>query len=228
MTQTSLTYAGKTDDEIRAELRRRFGQAPVPTTLSPESQARRDRVAPAGSATAVALLASAAQLRFLSTLLAERVSVNGFNVRVAQRISSGTLTKVDASKAITFLKAQDKVGTEAPTTVATPTTAAPVATVEVTEGYWLVGESVYKVTTSRSSGKLYASKLLPPAEGDSKGAWEYTPGALYTIRQGGVELTLEAASKLGQVHGYCCRCGRRLDKPSSIEAGIGPVCATKF
>ena len=27
--------------------------------------------------------------------------------------------------------------------------------------------------------------------------------------------------------GTCCRCGRKLTTPESIEAGIGPVCATK-
>lgn len=39
-------------------------------------------------------------------------------------------------------------------------------------------------------------------------------------------------SKLDQVEvwheGRCCRCGRRLTVPSSIESGIGPECATKI
>jgi len=40
------------------------------------------------------------------------------------------------------------------------------------------------------------------------------------------------SSKLDQVEfwheGRCCRCGRKLTVPSSIESGIGPECATKM
>jgi len=39
---------------------------------------------------------------------------------------------------------------------------------------------------------------------------------------------LAAAMKHGKLSGRCCSCGRDLTDPVSIEAGIGPVCATKF
>jgi hypothetical protein len=39
---------------------------------------------------------------------------------------------------------------------------------------------------------------------------------------------LAAAVKYGKLSGRCCSCGRDLTDPASIEAGIGPVCATKF
>jgi hypothetical protein len=39
---------------------------------------------------------------------------------------------------------------------------------------------------------------------------------------------LAAAMKHGKLSGRCCSCGRDLTDPASIEAGIGPVCATKF
>ena len=39
---------------------------------------------------------------------------------------------------------------------------------------------------------------------------------------------LVAAVKYGRLSGRCCSCGRDLTDPSSIEAGIGPICATKF
>lgn len=39
---------------------------------------------------------------------------------------------------------------------------------------------------------------------------------------------LAAAMKFGKLSGRCCSCGRDLTDPVSIEAGIGPVCATKF
>ena len=39
---------------------------------------------------------------------------------------------------------------------------------------------------------------------------------------------LTAAIKYGKVSGECSCCGRELTDPRSIEAGIGPVCITKF
>lgn len=39
---------------------------------------------------------------------------------------------------------------------------------------------------------------------------------------------LVAAMKYGKLSGRCCSCGRDLTDPQSIEAGIGPICATKF
>lgn len=38
----------------------------------------------------------------------------------------------------------------------------------------------------------------------------------------------EAAILSGKETGTCCCCGRELTNPESIEAGIGPVCATKW
>lgn len=37
-----------------------------------------------------------------------------------------------------------------------------------------------------------------------------------------------AAKAYGQVEGACCVCSRRLTRKTSIEAGIGPICAGKF
>jgi hypothetical protein len=39
---------------------------------------------------------------------------------------------------------------------------------------------------------------------------------------------LTAAIRYGKISGSCSCCGRELTDPRSIEAGIGPVCATKF
>jgi predicted RNA-binding Zn-ribbon protein involved in translation (DUF1610 family) len=39
---------------------------------------------------------------------------------------------------------------------------------------------------------------------------------------------LQAAMRWGKLAGRCCSCGRDLTDPASIEAGIGPICATKF
>lgn len=39
---------------------------------------------------------------------------------------------------------------------------------------------------------------------------------------------LTAAIRYGKITGECSCCGRELTDPRSIEAGIGPICATKF
>ena len=39
---------------------------------------------------------------------------------------------------------------------------------------------------------------------------------------------LQAAMKYGRLSGRCCSCGRDLTNEGSVEAGIGPICATKF
>jgi hypothetical protein len=39
---------------------------------------------------------------------------------------------------------------------------------------------------------------------------------------------LTAVIRYGKVSGRCSCCGVKLDNPKSIEAGIGPICATKF
>lgn len=41
-------------------------------------------------------------------------------------------------------------------------------------------------------------------------------------------MTLDEAKAFGRMSGFCGCCGRRLDVPESVEAGIGPVCAAKF
>lgn len=43
-----------------------------------------------------------------------------------------------------------------------------------------------------------------------------------------MKMTLDEAIKFGAVYGVCCVCSATLTNEDSIEAGIGPVCATKF
>lgn len=44
----------------------------------------------------------------------------------------------------------------------------------------------------------------------------------------GRKLTLEQAKEYGRETGVCISCGAELTDPVSIEAGIGPICATKW
>jgi len=48
------------------------------------------------------------------------------------------------------------------------------------------------------------------------------------IIMGAANDPLSAAIRYGKVSGECSCCGRELTDPKSIEAGIGPICATKF
>lgn len=42
------------------------------------------------------------------------------------------------------------------------------------------------------------------------------------------KLTLEQAKEWGWATGHCVCCGRLLTDPVSVEAGIGPICASRF
>lgn len=72
------------------------------------------------------------------------------------------------------------------------------------------------------SGNLYA-KLL---NADS-GKFEYASGLIRRL-DGFVPLTKDRAAEYGHLYGMCMICGRTLTDEASIEAGIGPICASKF
>ena len=97
---------------------------------------------------------------------------------------------------------------------------------EVTEGMWVYGpeHDVAKVQKAvHGSGNLYAKHLDPQT-----GTFEYVPGLVRLLTTQGEPMTLEMAREFGHLYGMCCVCGATLTDEKSIEAGIGPVCATKF
>ncbi len=80
--------------------------------------------------------------------------------------------------------------------------------------------SIIKVVRSRESGRLYSKRIT---EDNPKGV--FAPSAMYGI----VELlSKEDARAFGHATGFCCVCSRELTDPVSVEAGIGPICATRF
>jgi hypothetical protein len=91
-------------------------------------------------------------------------------------------------------------------------------------GYYLLGETVYKVVKAKHSENLYAKRLDVV---DGKGTWEYQPGALRVLKDA-VTLTVEAAASLGAHLGVCVICGATLTDPESVARGIGPVCAARL
>lgn len=103
---------------------------------------------------------------------------------------------------------------------------------KVDPGFYVVEGVIYKVQPSQSNpGRTYAKRLSLNVNEDGSVeaiSWEYARGALSLIASHGRELTLEEAKGFGRTHGFCCICARLLTNEQSVEAGIGPVCASKF
>lgn len=89
------------------------------------------------------------------------------------------------------------------------------------EGPGSEGIEIYRVQRTKTSGRLYALRVL---EG---GGTEYAPG-MVTRLDPERKLDLEQAKAWGQRTGTCCQCYAKLTNPESIELGIGPVCRGKF
>ncbi len=91
-------------------------------------------------------------------------------------------------------------------------------------GFYRQGEEFIQVVTTRDGQRTYAKRLV--VDGGSA-SWQYAPGVGRTLA--GLEpATLEQAQAFGMRFGVCMVCCRTLTNPKSIEAGIGPVCASKF
>ena len=96
---------------------------------------------------------------------------------------------------------------------------------EAPEGMHRLGETIYKVQRAvHGSGNLYAKKLVQYGD---EWTFEFEPGAIRRLSEA-TKLTLEEAKAFGALYGTCCVCGRTLTNEESIEAGIGPICSSKF
>lgn len=82
--------------------------------------------------------------------------------------------------------------------------------------------------TSGGYGSTYYGKI------DESGRWmatyEAEPEAqkLAGILDAFIRNPVGYMAECGHQTGICCVCGRTLTDPKSIEAGIGPICASKF
>lgn len=101
------------------------------------------------------------------------------------------------------------------------------------EGMYRKAGTIYKVQKAvHGSGQTYAKRLvqtlvIDKRTGKPKWKFEYAPGFVYELRSEHA-LTFEQAKEFGALYGTCCVCGATLTAEESIEAGIGPICATKF
>lgn len=153
---------------------------------------------------APANIATDKQIGFMHKLAAERDAVDWINEVLAQSI-----TKQQASKYIDTLMAMPKVASKD-------------AVVE--PGFYMYGETVYKVKWNKAKTNLYAQAMSTVG---SSGKWIYAEGAMSKIKAD-MKLTVDDAAAFGHHNGYCAICGLELSNPESVARGIGPVCITKI
>jgi len=96
-----------------------------------------------------------------------------------------------------------------------------------------------RYAVSGSDGSTYLYKVDRPEQGRFAGytfvSWVRESGYESPLRGGRMERVLEQIARdpmgalvaYGHRTGTCGVCGRRLSDPESVEAGIGPVCASK-
>lgn len=95
---------------------------------------------------------------------------------------------------------------------------------DLDEGFYALSEDeIYRVVRSKT-GRLYAKLYVGTQSG---GHWEYAAGAITKLKPG-MRMDLDDIKKHGKETGTCLVCGRELTNPDSIEAGIGPVCASRL
>lgn len=173
--------------------------------------------------TSTQIPASPAQLSFVESLLRTReipAEHAEFTARLRTRIENGTLDKGDASAAIDWLKRRD-IAVAAP--VAAPEFEIPAGRYAIEVDGEVKFYRVDRPTEGRWTGytfvKVQASDDFFPVRGHAAQV------VLDAIRNDGV---LAATVRYGKEIGACGQCGRTLTKPESIEAGIGPICASRF
>ena len=96
--------------------------------------------------------------------------------------------------------------------------------------------TIYKVQRSKQDATRLYAKALTPIRGqrvreadDAVVGWEfvYAQGAVRSLTAA-QRLSLDEAKAFGIRYGVCCVCGATLKDATSVQAGIGPVCATRL
>lgn len=163
--------------------------------------------------------ASERQTAFIASLLSDRNAPVTYSENISERMSEGVLSSREASAAIDYLKALPK----------RPGAAAKAANIDLPLGIYTVGEEIWRVGVSRTTGRKYASRL----RGDlltmgAKPQFDFVKGGLAVLAREGERMPLDWAEAWGLSHGWCICCDAYLTDPASVERGIGPVCAKKY
>lgn len=147
--------------------------------------------------------ASEAQIKFLRSLLVEKLDAEA-GAAAVQWLDTHKLSKATASAKITEYKDMPTVNRAG----------------QVDEGMYKVGDDIFKVYFTQA-GHITTKQL-------TEDGFEYTGRAPLAAIKPEYRMTLDEAKAYGKVTGTCCNCGRLLTNEESIEAGIGPICASKF
>lgn len=172
------------------------------------------------------------QLAYIRNLMAERNLTDQQQQAAEAQLADG-ITKTQASAWIERLKALPRQ--HSPQRAVGDTVDRPnLATSESARGMYRAPDgTIIRVYLGQQSGRNLCKKLVdtgqPHPEDSSINLhdWEYLGAAQYKLPSGSTRMTLAEAKEFGRMTGHCCRCGRRLDVPESVEAGIGPVCAKR-
>lgn len=148
------------------------------------------------------------QITFLIKLLAEKIEDPAKALDAIKWVNEHRMSKATASAKISEYMAMPKVRE------------AFSSTPELDEGMYRVGEDIFKVYRTRETDRLVTKQLI-------EGHFEYTGKKPLSFITAEHRMTLDEAKAYGKVTGTCCVCSRKLTKESSIQAGIGPVCAGK-
>ena len=155
-------------------------------------------------------LASNAQISYLRSLLITRVEDEAESQRFVEWLDrkGHTLDKVTASEKIRKYAPMPEVRS---IFAATP---------ELDEGMYRMNDEIFKVYRTQA-GHLATKQLI-------EGCFEYTGRKPLHSLTAEHRMSLVEAQEYGRITGICCNCGRKLTNEESIEAGIGPICASKF
>jgi len=97
---------------------------------------------------------------------------------------------------------------------------------EITEGYWEIAGTVYKVQMNLKGTGIYAKRL--DVDPDGTRTWTYCGWqGMRDLREHGTKVRGDTVKAYGALYGQCMICGRHLTNEESISEGIGPVCAGK-
>lgn len=103
-----------------------------------------------------------------------------------------------------------------------PNAAKTVAKEVVPEGVYFKDGTVYRVQTSKESGKRYAKRLSKETN-----KFVFASGAIFSLS---IEdkMTKEDAIAYSAKISTCCVCGRTLTNKISVAEGIGPICSGRL
>ncbi len=134
-------------------------------------------------------------------------------------VAGKAITKKEASEAITFLQGCARNEAE------------PVVRVHGNQvldlGMYRKDGKIFRVYPARNGGHLLCKELVGDYDEPNDFHFVYRGGPSRNGLRPEHKMTLEQAREFGAQFGVCCVCGALLTDPTSVAAGIGPVCGAR-